>query len=95
MASSRERRVVHCIDLAPPEQLKARYRAGGLGDSVVKRRLDDVLQAQLAPIRERRRALAADPAHLLSELRKGTEAARAVTEATLADVRHALGVFAF
>jgi tryptophanyl-tRNA synthetase len=40
------------------EALKAQYRRGGLGDAQVKRRLDDILQALLAPIRGRRTALA-------------------------------------
>ena len=35
------------------EDLKARYIRGGLGDSIVKKRLDDVLQALLVPIRDR------------------------------------------
>ncbi|WP_051389681.1 hypothetical protein [Bradyrhizobium sp. Ec3.3] len=35
--------------------LKDRYRRGGLGDSLVKKRLNDVPQALLTPIRERRR----------------------------------------
>jgi tryptophanyl-tRNA synthetase len=34
------------------EDLKARYIRGGLGDSIVKKRLEDVLQALLAPIRD-------------------------------------------
>jgi tryptophanyl-tRNA synthetase len=74
--------------------LKARYVRGGLGDSVVKKRLEDVLQAVVAPIRERRTALARDPNHVLDVVRRGTERARAVTDATLRDVRDALGLFA-
>ena len=38
------------------EDLKARYIRGGLGDSLVKKRLEDVLQALLTPIRDRHRA---------------------------------------
>lgn len=80
-------------DSAAVEELKLRYRAGGLGDSVVKRRLEDILQALLAPIRERRRALAADLGHVTSVLRAGTQRAREVTGATLAEVRDGIGVF--
>ena len=47
------------------EDLKARYTRGGLGDSIVKKRLEDVLQAFLAPIRDSRRALARDPGYVL------------------------------
>jgi len=37
------------------------YRRGGLGDMDVKRRLENILQALLAPIRDRRSALARNP----------------------------------
>jgi tryptophanyl-tRNA synthetase len=75
------------------EDLKARYIRGGLGDSIVKKRLDDVLQALLAPIRDRRRALARDPGHVLQVVKHGTARAREITDATLRDVRAALGLF--
>ena len=75
------------------EDLKARYIRGGLGDSIVKKRLEDVLQAFLAPIRDRRRALARDPGHVLQVVKHGTARAREITDATLRDVRAALGLF--
>ena len=75
------------------EDLKARYVRGGLGDSIAKKRLDDVLQALLAPIRERRRALARDPGYVLQVVKRGTARAREITDATLRDVRAALGLF--
>lgn len=80
-------------DRTEVERLKAAYRAGGLGDMVVKRRLDEILQALLAPIRERRAQLARDPDYLLEVLRQGTERARAVTQRTLDEVRAGLGLF--
>lgn len=75
------------------EDLKARYRQGGLGDMVVKRRLEEILQALIAPIRERRAELAADPGQVLDAIRAGTERGRAVTECTRAEVTEALGLF--
>jgi tryptophanyl-tRNA synthetase len=48
-------------DRTAVEALKAQYRGGGLGDMAVKRRLDDILQKLLAPIRDRRAMLARDP----------------------------------
>ena len=75
------------------DDLKARYVRGGLGDSIAKKRLDDVLQALLAPIRERRRALARDPGYVLQVVKRGTARARETTDATLRDVRAALGLF--
>jgi len=75
------------------DDLKARYRQGGVGDSVVKRDLDAVLQALLAPIRERRARYAADPGYVMDLLRQGTFRARERTQATLEEVRSALGLF--
>jgi tryptophanyl-tRNA synthetase len=75
------------------EALKAQYRSGGLGDTAVKRRLNDILQALLAPIRECRAQLARDPGFVRSVLQQGTTKARAVTQATLDEVRDALGLF--
>jgi tryptophanyl-tRNA synthetase len=72
--------------------LKERYRAGGLGDVVLKRRLDAILQDVLAPIRSRRMALAADPAAILQILREGTRKGRAVVAETLSAVRGAFGI---
>ena len=75
------------------EALKARYVRGGLGDSVAKKRLEDILQALLAPIRGRRRALARDPGYVLEVVRRGTAQAREITDATLREARAALGLF--
>ena len=75
------------------DELKAHYRAGGLGDAVVKRRLEDILQALLAPIRERRSTLAADLGYVTSVLRAGTSRAQEVTGTTLAGVRDGIGLF--
>jgi tryptophanyl-tRNA synthetase len=81
-------------DKGEVEELKARYRAGGLGDIAVKRRLEEVLQALLEPIRERRRRLEHDKSYVLAELRRGTERANDVTRATLDEVKAGLGLFA-
>jgi tryptophanyl-tRNA synthetase len=75
--------------------LKSHYRRGGLGDTTVKKRLEFVLEALIAPIRERRAVLARHPDDVLDVIRSGTAASRAVTQATLDDVRDALGHFTF
>jgi tryptophanyl-tRNA synthetase len=80
-------------DLTQLEALKAHYRRGGLGDTHVKRRLDDILQALLAPIRERRAALARDPGYVLDVLQQGTMKAQGQTQSTLDELRNALGFF--
>jgi tryptophanyl-tRNA synthetase len=80
-------------DQAAVKDLKERYFRGGLGDSVVKKRLDEVLQSLLAPIRDRRRALSHDPGYVLGAVRQGTAHSREITDATLREVRAALGLF--
>jgi tryptophanyl-tRNA synthetase len=80
-------------DTAMVEDLKARYRQGGLGDMVVKRQLEDVLQALLAPIRDRRARYATDPGYVMDILRQGTFRARERTQSTLDEVRAGLGLF--
>jgi tryptophanyl-tRNA synthetase len=77
------------------EELKAHYRRGGLGDMVLKRRVEGILQNLLAPIRERREELAKNPDYVFDLLRDGTSKARAITQQTLDEVRDALGMFAF
>ena len=72
--------------------LEAHYRRGGLGDVAVKQRLDDVLQALLAPIRERRAAAAGAPDVVDDILRRGTARAREVAARVLADVRGAFAL---
>ena len=77
-------------DPAAVDDLEARYRAGGLGDVAVKRRLIDVLDAFLTPIRARRRELGRDPGRVAGILREGTETGRGVAQRTLGEVRRAL-----
>ncbi|MHA7870543.1 MAG: tryptophan--tRNA ligase [Salipiger thiooxidans] len=74
-------------------RLKDRYRRGGLGDSVVKRRLEEILQELLAPIRARRADYASDPGEVLRIVAEGTRAARELTDATKQEVMEALGLF--
>ncbi|MBR1272026.1 tryptophan--tRNA ligase [Bradyrhizobium sp. AUGA SZCCT0222] len=75
------------------DELKARYRRGGLGDVTVKRRLEDVLQELLKPIRERREAVSNDLSYVLDVLRSGTARARAITQSTFDELRDGLGLF--
>lgn len=79
-------------DAAAVAALKERYRAGGLGDAALKERLEELLEALIAPIRARRAELARDPAHIVEVLRAGTERARPVTEGVLREVREAFAL---
>lgn len=79
-------------DLKKIEELKEHYQRGGLGDSVVKKYLLEVLIAFLEPIQKRRRQFAQDPAEVMHLLKKGTEKASAAAELTLSLVRKAMGI---
>lgn len=74
-------------------ELKAHYQRGGLGDSKLKRRLLDILQSILEPIRIRRAQFQKDPDYVLGLVRMGTERARAITDRTYQDVSAGLGLF--
>lgn len=73
-------------------ELKAHYQRGGLGDMAIKRRLEDILQALLAPIRARRDEYAADPAQVMDILKQGTQKAREAAGRTLEQVKAAMGI---
>lgn len=80
------------LDKKGLEQMKDHYRKGGLGDSVVKRRLLDVLLAEIEPIRSRREQLAKDPEYVINVLKEGTKEASEVAAQTLAEVRKAMQI---
>lgn len=75
------------------EELKSHYQRGGLGDGKIKNRLEDILQALIAPIRKRREEISTDQRYVLDTIRQGTEIARERTEATKREVIEALGLF--
>jgi len=79
-------------DRAGVAALGEHYRRGGLGDSVVKKRLNEVLQALLGPIRERRERYARDPAQVMRFVSEGTLLARDTAARTLGEVRRAFGL---
>ena len=73
-------------------ELKEHYQRGGLGDVKIKRYLNDVLQAKLAPIRERREEYAKDTGYILEMLKEGSENAERVAAQTLDNVKRAMGI---
>ena len=79
-------------DYASLDELKTHYRRGGLGDVTVKKFLNNVVQEELRPIRERRKAWEQRPADVLEILRLGSERARAKAAETLREVRHAMRI---
>ena len=78
------------VDTQKVEELKAHYARGGLGDSVVKKYLNDVLQAVLEPIRSRREEYAKDPESVMAILAKGTESVLEVAERTMKEVKEVM-----
>ena len=85
------------LDIFDPDkqkvaELKEHYQAGGLGDVKIKRYLNEVLEAQLGPIRQRREEFAKDIPSVYTMLKEGSQKANAVAEQTLAEVRAAIGV---
>ena len=74
------------------QELKDHYTRGGLGDVKVKKFLNKVLQAELAPIRERRKQWEKDIPAVYEILKKGSEEAEAVAAETLRDVRAAMRI---
>jgi tryptophanyl-tRNA synthetase len=77
---------------AEQEELAARYRAGGMGWGMAKEALFQVLDRELAPIRQRYEAIMADRAGLERILAVGAEKAREIAARTLARVRAAIGM---
>ena len=77
-------------NLEEVDDLKARYRAGTVGDVEVKMKLAAALNAHLAPIRERREAALARPGYLREILFEGSTRARAVARETMTRVRDAM-----
>ena len=85
------------LDVFDPDKqqvqaLKEQYQAGGLGDVKLKRYLNEVLEAELAPIRERRNEFAQDLGAVYEILRQGSIRANEVANQTLQEVRAAIGV---
>ena len=74
------------------DEMKEHYTRGGLGDVKVKRFLNNVMQAELAPIRERRQHWEQHLDDVVDILRKGTEKAAAKADGTLQRVRKAMRI---
>ena len=79
-------------DYADLDELKAHYQRGGLGDMKVKRFLNAVLQAELEPIRNRRKEYQKDIPYVYEILKKGSEKAESVAADTLRDVKEAMKI---
>lgn len=74
------------------QELKDHYTRGGLGDVKLKKFLNNILQAELAPIRARRKEYEKDIMGVYDILQAGSDKARQVAEATLQDVKNAMKI---
>jgi tryptophanyl-tRNA synthetase len=74
-------------DKAEVEDLKARYRAGKVGDVEVKDKLSRAMNAALEPLRERRAAVLQSPGRVREILFEGSKKARAIAVETMERVR--------
>ena len=74
------------------DELKAHYQKGGLGDVKVKKFLNNVLQSELQPIRERRKQWEKDIPAVFEILKKGSKEAESVAAKTLEDVKNAMKI---
>ena len=74
------------------DELKAHYQRGGLGDVKVKKFLNNVIQSELEPIRNRRKMWEKNLPDVYDILKKGSAAARETAAKTLDDVRHSMRI---
>ncbi|WP_297812332.1 tryptophan--tRNA ligase [uncultured Finegoldia sp.] len=74
------------------DELKEHYRRGGLGDVKIKKFLNNILQKELSPIRQRRQHYEQNIPEIFEMLLKGSEDARKVAAETLKKVKAAMGI---
>ena len=74
------------------EELEDHYRRGGLGDVKVKKFLNNVMQAELAPIRERRKAWEARIPDIYDILKAGSAVAEKKAAETMTAVKKAMQI---
>ena len=79
-------------DYANLDELKAHYQRGGLGDVKVKKFLNNVMQAELAPIRERRKSWEKRLPDVYEILKEGSKVAEAKAAETLRDVKNSMKI---
>lgn len=71
-------------------ELKAHYQKGGLGDMVLKKRLTEVLETLLAPIRAKRMELEKNLDYVRGVIQKGTEQTQEVAAQTMKEVKEVM-----
>jgi tryptophanyl-tRNA synthetase len=74
------------------EELAAKYRAGGLGYKEAKEMLAESVKKFIAPLREKRKQIAADSVYVNKVLEEGGKKAHAIAEYKLKDIRSKVGI---
>jgi tryptophanyl-tRNA synthetase len=74
------------------EELKNNYRNGGLGDVVIKKRLINILENLISPIRTKREELSKEREAVMKILEEGTKKARIVAKETMAEVKKVMKI---
>ena len=81
-----------CSDTDQLLKLKNHYQKGGLGDVKIKNYLNEIIQSELEPIRNKRQDYQNNMDYVYDVLKKGSENARSIATDTLFDVRQAIGI---
>jgi tryptophanyl-tRNA synthetase len=74
------------------EDLKARYREGGVGDVEVKEKLTVAINHFLDPIRERRDGVESQPGYVERVIYEGTQQTDKIAQETLMMMKKAMGL---
>lgn len=74
------------------DELKEHYRRGGLGDVVIKKFLNNILQDLLRPIREKRESLSKNITYVYDVLKSGTKMAQEEAKKTIKSVKKAMKI---
>ena len=74
------------------DELKNHYKNGGLGDITIKKFLNNILQDELRPIREKREKYAQDLDYVKNILKEGTKQAREDASKVLSEVKEAMKI---
>lgn len=81
-----------CKDKKYLTEMKEHYKAGGLGDVKVKKYLNEIIQSELEPIRNKRNQYQNNLDYIYEILKDGSNKARLIASQTLHKVRDAIGI---
>ena len=81
-----------CNEIDKLQEMKMHYQRGGLGDVKVKKYLNEIIQADLEPIRNRRKEYEKNLDYVYEVLKEGSNNARKIASNTLRNVRNAIGI---